>query len=354
MVKSLGLGNGPSKAPKNGKAGKQGAAKSKSKQEPKKPPPRAMVVQSLSSRANQKGAKKGANDPSASDSKKNNEKNGASDAAKSQSKTSFNAKKGFDAEKYKTTNSKTSTTKAPNPSSSSASEKLRREESAKSRAAVDHSAHKKSWWFTFERSSKKPLISMEGVEKWYEITPSPGDVDGDVEESLDESKEAKRLDSTAMLSLEDCVEKNFESEVNAYKKHRNTHSNMDGDQKWMNDMIKSGTLSDKIAAMTLLVGESPVHQLETLDTLIYMALKKEQRTANLALEAIKDLFIHNLLPDQHLKAFRSQPLGHPDMTMERAMAYWYESELLKRVVKVMGALDQGVRGTIDHFKKQCT
>ena len=56
----------------------------------------------------------------------------------------------------------------------------------------------------------------------------------------------------------------------------------------MDDMIKSGTFSDKVAAMALRIQESPVHQLDTLDALIYLV--SDQRAANTALEAIKDLF----------------------------------------------------------------
>lgn len=45
----------------------------------------------------------------------------------------------------------------------------------------------------------------------------------------------------------------------------------------MNTVIKSGTLTDKIAALTLMVQEGPVFRTRTLDTLVTMAGKKGRR-----------------------------------------------------------------------------
>ena len=87
----------------------------------------------------------------------------------------------------------------------------------------------------------------------------------------------------------------------------------------MDDMIKAGTFSDKVAAMSLRIQESPIHQLDTLDALIHLADKSEQRAANIVLEAIKDLFTHNLLPDRPLVRFEQRQLGAKNLTMESAM-----------------------------------
>ncbi|CAM9993626.1 unnamed protein product, partial [Choristocarpus tenellus] len=74
-------------------------------------------------------------------------------------------------------------------------------------------------------------------------------------------------------------------------------------------VLRGGTLSDKVAALTLMVQESPMHRLSTLDRLMDLALKKERRTAQMAMEALKDLFITNLLPDgRKLVVFEARPL----------------------------------------------
>lgn len=45
-------------------------------------------------------------------------------------------------------------------------------------------------------------------------------------------------------------------------------------------VLRGGTLSDKVAALTLQVQESPVHRLEVLDRLLDLGLKNERRTVS--------------------------------------------------------------------------
>jgi ribosome biogenesis protein MAK21 len=42
----------------------------------------------------------------------------------------------------------------------------------------------------------------------------------------------------------------------------------DGDDKFMEQMLKAGTLADRVAAMTLRVQQSPVHGLPMIDQLL--------------------------------------------------------------------------------------
>jgi hypothetical protein len=44
-------------------------------------------------------------------------------------------------------------------------------------------------------------------------------------------------------------------------------------------VLKSGTLGDKISALTMRCKESPVHRLADLDKLVEMATKHDRRTA---------------------------------------------------------------------------
>ena len=74
-------------------------------------------------------------------------------------------------------------------------------------------------------------------------------------------------------------------------------------------IMSSGTLSDKISALTLSVQESPVHNMKALETLIGLAKKRSRTQAVEVLGALKDLFGQgSLLPsDRRLRAFRAQP-----------------------------------------------
>ena len=50
----------------------------------------------------------------------------------------------------------------------------------------------------------------------------------------------------------------------------------------MKTVLSSGTLADKMAALTVLVQESPLHSLQHLDSLITMAKKKGKRECIMA------------------------------------------------------------------------
>lgn len=128
-------------------------------------------------------------------------------------------------------------------------------------------------------------------------------------------------------------------------------SKLSSDEKWMKDVIESGTLSDKIAALALKVQQSPILELISLDMILSFASQKEQRPAQLALEALKDLFIHTLLPDRKLIPLRQRPLDLSKMTPNLAARLWFEDKLIDRYKSMVTALQQGLRSTIDHFKK---
>ena len=101
------------------------------------------------------------------------------------------------------------------------------------------------------------------------------------------------------------------------------------------------------------ITKAPVYELDTLDALVAMASKKEQRTQQLALEALKDLLLHNLLPDRRLRPMRSQPMGYPDMTLETAILCHFEDRLIPRISAIVDALEAGLRSTVEYFRRVC-
>ena len=184
-------------------------------------------------------------------------------------------------------------------------------------------------------------INIPDGSKWYDLAPS-------IE---DDGSEKGRLGKIALDKFTLQVKSAFDADIVAYRKKRNINKN--SDKKWIDDVVKKGTLSDKVAALTLQVQESPIHHLEELDLLIAMAVKQEQRTSQLALEALKDLLIHNLLPDRKLKLFMNRPLGHPKMNVQYGIIYWFEDNLIRRIEKITFALEEGLKSNLDYFKKFC-
>ena len=110
---------------------------------------------------------------------------------------------------------------------------------------------------------------------------------------------------TELKIIQDFLSKEFQKEEEIYLKYHRQNGNTDVDEKWIREVAQSGTLSDKIAALALIIQESPLHNLHSLETLLnYCDQKREQRSCQLALDALKDLFTHNILPDRHLNSIQ--------------------------------------------------
>ncbi|KYK55957.1 CCAAT-box-binding transcription factor [Drechmeria coniospora] len=106
--------------------------------------------------------------------------------------------------------------------------------------------------------------------------------------------------------------------------------------KFLSTIMSSGTLTDKVSALTLAIQESPVHNIRATDALIALASKKSRAQAIGAIGALVDLLgPGTLLPsDRRLRPFHSQPglLGTLQKTSVRS---WNPSQPLPG--KVTGA-----------------
>lgn len=79
--------------------------------------------------------------------------------------------------------------------------------------------------------------------------------------------------------------------------------------KFLSTIMSSGTLTDKVSALTLAVQESPVHNIRAFDALMNLASKKSRAQAIGAIGALVDLLgPGTLLPsDRRLRQFQGQP-----------------------------------------------
>ena len=98
----------------------------------------------------------------------------------------------------------------------------------------------------------------------------------------------------------------LEAENNRYGSQNRTSSSA---HEFYTTVMSSGTLSDKISALTLSVQESPLHNMRALENLVGLAGKRSRGQAVEVLGALKDLLgPGSLLPsDRKLKVFGSQP-----------------------------------------------
>lgn len=207
---------------------------------------------------------------------------------------------------------------------------------------------KKAWW---EQHAETEQISFAEGVTWYSLLPSY--LDSVDPRSSGSDGHSVKLQGERLAAACRAIDAEYQKQMKSYFEALKTSTERKSDLKWMNDMIKSGTMSDKVAAMALKVQGSPFHELETLDTLIGMATKKEQRGAQLALEALKDLFVNNLLPSRALRSLEHNTLNHSSMNITTAMLVWFEGQLKSRYEKVLEALDNGLKSNVEFFKKEC-
>ncbi|KAG9239478.1 CBF/Mak21 family-domain-containing protein [Amylocarpus encephaloides] len=87
------------------------------------------------------------------------------------------------------------------------------------------------------------------------------------------------------------------------------HLSSSSSHRFLSQIMTSGTLSDKVSALTLVVQESPVHTTKSFENLLVLAKKRSRAQAVSALGALKDLLGNGVVlpPDRRLRLFDNQP-----------------------------------------------
>ncbi|KAG9678327.1 CBF-domain-containing protein, partial [Aureobasidium melanogenum] len=147
-----------------------------------------------------------------------------------------------------------------------------------------------------EQKAKKTPLIFEPRPDWY-ATALP---------ELPVSTSAQPPSQRLVEEIHDYAYTLLESENSSYAANNNSASSS---HKFLSTIMASGTLEDKISALTLLVQESPLHNTKAFETLLGLARKKSRNQALMAVAAIKDLLGQgDVLPgDRKLRAFTKQP-----------------------------------------------
>ncbi|XP_077493721.1 CCAAT/enhancer-binding protein zeta-like [Amblyomma americanum] len=158
-------------------------------------------------------------------------------------------------------------------------------------------------------------------KKWYEQLPE--DDCAPVLDNPPELVSAKRK----------LAENLFEHDKALYKKQTESRSRA-SEMRWVKTVLAKGVLADKVAAHTLLIQESPVHNLASLDALVAMVTPKGKKECLLAMDALRDLFLSDLLvPDKKLIPFSQRPLAGlsgSGVVESRTLLLWHFEDLLKQ------------------------
>nr|CAD7440607.1 unnamed protein product [Timema bartmani] len=182
-------------------------------------------------------------------------------------------------------------------------------------------------------------------DKWFEkFQDDPSDFP-DVQVTL-----VEQLKAEARRFMQDEVTKN---NTKASKSQANS--------QWMRTVMSKGTISDKIAAHTLTILDSPLHSLNILQNLVNMVKASKKKDCIAVIDTLTELFLSDLLPpDRKLRVFEACPLslldklsgGNVATRQARLISWYYEDQLKQLYHTFLEALNLVARDTVDNNKEK--
>ncbi|KAF9995201.1 hypothetical protein BGZ79_011120 [Entomortierella chlamydospora] len=171
----------------------------------------------------------------------------------------------------------------------------------------------------------KVKLTFKPLPQWYQ---------NELAELEDDGKDHHIIETTITQKTNQAM-RLLEEENTKYDDNPNLSSS---DKNFVSTIMSSGTLNDRVSALTLLVQESPLHTTKSLDKLMSMAEKKSRTESVKSIESLKDLFIGGMLPNRKLKYFQDRPLTHPGATNEHLIMWIFEDYLKKTFWKFVQIL----------------
>ncbi|NXI46242.1 CEBPZ protein, partial [Galbula dea] len=185
----------------------------------------------------------------------------------------------------------------------------------------------------FEFHARQVILVKPGG-KWY-----------DLEYTNEFSSEPQN--QTLLSKYKALGQKLYQHEIDLYK--NKTDYQKRASSAWMKTVVSSGTLADRMAAMTLLIQDSAVHSLQFVENMVNLIKKKGSRHQSLmALDTFKELLVSDLLPDNRkLWSFSQRPFnniekmssGNKDSRDRRLILWYFEHHLKLQVAEFVQALE---------------
>ncbi|KTW26979.1 hypothetical protein T552_02470 [Pneumocystis carinii B80] len=123
------------------------------------------------------------------------------------------------------------------------------------------------------------------------------------------------------------------------------------DRRFFDNIMKSGTLSDRISALALSIQESPLHSWKNMRMLLNMTKKKSRTECLQSVEALKDLFISTVLPNRKLKYFKQQEfLGFKDVTKKHLILWAFEDFLKHYYFEYLQVIENLLKNSLSFLR----
>ncbi|XP_029965696.1 CCAAT/enhancer-binding protein zeta isoform X4 [Salarias fasciatus] len=169
---------------------------------------------------------------------------------------------------------------------------------------------------------------------------------------------AAAQDPALVSRYKELAQRLYEAEVQLFKTKKTLQKG--ANTRWMKTVVSSGVLADRMAAMTLLIQDAPVHMLEHVESLVAMVKKRGGRRMGLmAMDTVRELLLSNLLPEHRkLRPFDQRPFdqleerasGNRDARDRRLVLWYFEHRLKHHVAEFVEALDSAAHDTVPATK----
>ena len=191
----------------------------------------------------------------------------------------------------------------------------------------------------------RSLLRRDDPSPWWEI-----------ELSIPQS-EAKSFSSEILEDKRQIGEELLQNESLAFEADAQRKKG-DSSLQWLQQAQRAGTTSDKIAAMAVMVQESPIANLRALDGLLRMVNKKggARSVVGTTLDALRELWVDVLLPpNRKLKFLQQQNLeALSKLSLKesnRAILIWsFEEQLKKKYATFVESLESLTRDNLEFVK----
>ncbi|KAJ8275008.1 hypothetical protein COCON_G00096330 [Conger conger] len=188
---------------------------------------------------------------------------------------------------------------------------------------------------------KRQLLLIKPGGKWFE-------------QEYTNERESAPQDEALVAQYKALAQKLLEAEAGLFKSKKNAQKG--ASSGWMKTVVSTGTLADRMAAMTVLIQDAPVHSLQFVENLVSLMKKKGgRRQILMALDTLRELLLSDLLPEHRkLRTFSQRPFdkleelasGNRDVRDRRLVLWYYEHLLKHQVAEFVVALDGLAHDTV--------
>ncbi|OMO70572.1 CCAAT-binding factor [Corchorus capsularis] len=204
----------------------------------------------------------------------------------------------------------------------------------------------------FKNLPALPLVKASALSVWYE-----DELELEKKVFGEEGKAKKAVEVRNVDEWKKLVDKKRELGERLmfqYAKDYELSKGKSGDMKMVMASQRSGTAADKVSAFTFMIADNPVANLKSLDGLLGLVTSKVgKRYAFTGFDALKELFISNLLPDRKLKTLLQRPVNELPENKDgySLLLFWYWEDCLKqRYERFVIAVEEASRDMLPALK----